>query len=79
MKRKKSRTCSKLTIKRPERRHGAFIFNFIADVTYSCVFIVNFEHISRNMPKYGKKSNKFNRLQIEVLFLPNRSPPRLPE
>ena len=39
--------CSNLTIKRPERRHGVFIVNFIVNFTCSGVFIVNFEHISR--------------------------------
>ena len=38
--------CSKLTIKRPEWRQRCFIVNFIANFTYSGVFIVNFEHIS---------------------------------
>ena len=54
-------------------------------LTYSGVFIVNFEHIS-HLPRREKCQNtcfilekrkkiKFSRLQIEVLFLPNISPP----
>ena len=55
----------------------------------SGVFIVKFEHISYlHGVKYGKtgfmlekrkKSNKFNRLQIEVLSLPNIPPPSSPK
>ena len=97
---RRSGTCSKLTIKKPERRHSVFIVNFIVNFTYSGVFIINFEHVShlarreicRNMSfilEKIKKSNKFNhgiiivrfivpwfnRLQIELFFLPNISPP----
>ena len=76
----------KVNNNRPERRHGVFIVNFVVNFTYSAAFIVNFEHIShlarreicRNtsfIMEKGKKSNKFNRLQIEVFFLSNISLP----
>ena len=43
---RKSGASSKLTINRPERLHVVFLVNFVINVTYSAVFIVNFEHIS---------------------------------
>ena len=73
---------SKLTIiKKPERRKRCLILNFIGNFTYSGVFIVNFEHISHLARREkcrgacfilekGRKI-KFNRLQVEVFFLPN--------
>ena len=67
--------------------NGVFIVNFIVNLTYSGVFIVDFEHISHlgrreiyqntsSIPGKRKKTNKFNRLQIEVFSLPNISLPR---
>ena len=60
-------------------------FNFIVSFTYSGVFFLNFEHISHlaRREKFRNtcfivqkvKKSKLNRLQIEVLFLPNISPP----
>ena len=80
--------CSKLTIKRPNDVKDVFIFNFIVNFMYSSVFIVNFQHIL-HLPRREKcwntcfilekrKKSKFNRLQIEVFFLPNISPPISP-
>ena len=57
----------------------------MVNFTYSGVFVVNFEHNShlvrrevfRNASftlEKRKESNKFNRLQIEVFFLPITSP-----
>ena len=74
--------CSKLTTKRPEPSHRVFIDDFFFKVTYSGVFNVNFQHIShlqqheicQNMNvilEKRKKSNKLNRFEIEVCFLPN--------
>ena len=77
---------SNLTIKRPEDVNCVFIVNFIVNFTYSFAFIVNSTCFTScttwNVPKQElysekkkrKKSNKFNRLQIEVFFLPNISP-----
>ena len=77
--------CSKLTMKRPGRRQWCLYFWLIVNCTYSSVFIVNFEHNSyldrrEKCPNTcfmleKRKKSKFNRLQIEVFFLPNISPP----
>ena len=80
---------SKSTIKSQNDVNGVFIFNFIVNFTYSVIFIVNFEHISRLAQREKcrntcfilekRKKSKFNRFQIEVYFLPNISPlPQLP-
>ena len=66
-------------------KDGVFIFNFIVNFRYSPAFIVNFEQIS-HLTQHEKCQNtyfilekrmkiKFNRFQIEWLFLPNISAP----
>ena len=65
---------------------SVFVVDFIVNFTYSVVVIVNFEHVSHLVQREicrntsfilekRKKSNNFNRLQIEVFLHPNISPP----
>ena len=76
--------CSQLTMKRPERTQRCLFLSFIVNITYSGVFIVNSEHISHLERREKcrntcfilekRKKSKFNRLQIEVFFLPIITP-----
>ena len=84
-----SKHCNKKwNVFKVNNKDGVFIFNFIVNFRYSPAFIVNFEHIS-HLTQHEKCQNtyfilekrmkiKFNRFQIELLFLPNISAPITP-